>query len=170
MDKKYHFRPVNKAQEVFVKSDKTLVAYVGGLGSGKTHVGAVWAIHKMMTYPEATGLIAANSYKQLESATLEKVFVLLTEMGADYYYRKSDKVLTVTVKGVACKIHCRSLTDYHDLRGTEYLWIWLDETRDTEKEAFEVCLGRLRQRIDAETGKPLLSIDNTSHTEKKADI
>ena len=161
MDKRYHFRPVNKAQDIFVKSDKTLVAYVGGLGSGKTHVGAVWAIHKMLTYPKATGLIAANSYKQLESATLEKVFALLTEMGIHYYYRKSDKLLTVTVGDVACKVHCRSLTDYHDLRGTEYLWIWLDETRDTEKEAFEVCLGRLRQRIDLEGGHPISSGGST---------
>lgn len=143
------FFPANQAQADFLKAPEKIVAYVGGLGSGKTHVGAFWAVTMMLRHPNGHGLIAANSYKQLECATLPKVFRFLEEQGIAFQYQAQAKIIRIQDpryqgKGV---IHCRSLSEYQDLRGTEYLWIWLDETRDTREDAFKVILGRLRQRI-----------------------
>ena len=41
---------------------------------------------------------------------------------------------------------CRSLDNYDDIRGLEIGWAWIDETRDTKREAFDVVLGRLRHQ------------------------
>jgi hypothetical protein len=150
----HRFRPANEAQEEFLNAEDKIVAYVGGLGSGKTHVGAFWAITMMLTYRNAQGLIAANTYKQLESATLPKVFQLLDEFGVRYHYNSQTKILRLRLKGFTGLVHCRSLSEYHDLRGIEFLWIWLDETRDTKEDAFKVVLGRLRQRVYLD-GRPV---------------
>jgi hypothetical protein len=149
----HRFWPANQAQRDFLLANEKIVAYVGGLGSGKTHVGAFWALTMMLAHPEGQGLIAANTYKQLESATMPKVFQFLNEFKLSYRYNQQHKILTVTLNHRRVKVHCRSLSEYQDLRGTEFLWIWLDETRDTKEDAFHVILGRLRQRIAIDTEK-----------------
>lgn len=151
----FRFAPYSDAQREFVDSEDKVVAYIGGLGSGKTHVGAVWAVKMMLKYPHAQGLIAANSIQQLETATLSKLFSLLDEFRIKYAYNKVTKVLRLQIPGFTGEVHCRTLAEYQQLRGTEYLWSWLDETRDTKKDAFDVVLGRLRQRIDRQTGRPI---------------
>lgn len=141
------FQPANTAQAEFLFATEKIVAYVGGLGSGKTHIGAFWAITQILQHPQGRGLIAANSYKQLESATLPKIFQLLQSFNIDYHYYSQSKILKLNLGGIPAEIHCRSLTEYQDLRGSEYFWVWLDETRDTREEAFWVVLGRLRQTL-----------------------
>lgn len=148
------FKPCNKAQEGFITAVDGVAAYIGGIGSGKTHVGAADTVIRALRYPQADGLIAANTYTQLETATLPKVFQLLDEWGIPYRYQKAPyKIITIELPGFTGQIHCRSLTEYHDLRGIEILYAWLDETRDTKEDAFKVVLGRLRQRVIKKTCK-----------------
>lgn len=142
-------RPYNTAQDRFLTSTAKVFAYVGGLGSGKTYIGAGWSTIMMLTYPGADGLIAANTYKQLETATLPRFFELLDGWGVKYRFNKHDQTIKIADKRFTGTIRCRSLDNYQTLRGAEYAWAWLDETRDTEKEAFDVILGRMRQKIAA---------------------
>jgi phage terminase large subunit len=155
---RFEFQPVNVAQHYFITAPDKVIAYIGGLGSGKTHVGGTWAKKKCLEWPNGDGLIAANSYRQLETATLPKFRDLLYESNIPHTYNSQAKILKIDLPGFTGVVHCRSLSEYNDLRGTAFLWAWLDETRDTRKEAFDVVIGRMRQRIASRDIEVMLGV------------
>jgi hypothetical protein len=147
---KIDVRPINPAQVTFLHSEDKVFAYIGGLGAGKTHIGATDMILTKLTWPEADLLIAANTYQQLETATLPTLTRILDDWGIPYNYNKSqsDKHIVFLLPGHTGKIYCRSLENYDNaLRGVEVLKIWMDEARDTAVEAFKTAIGRIRQRL-----------------------
>ncbi len=135
------------------------ICYSGGLGSGKTAAGVLWVITKILSNPETLGFIGANTYKQLTQSTLKPFFETLHnfgyENGVDYVtdrkppkdwgivspFKKCDGIITFRN---GCFVVTRSLDNYNDIRGAEYGWAWIDETRDTPLKAWEVLIGRLR--------------------------
>jgi phage terminase large subunit len=133
---------VSPKQAEFIHSLEDYVLFCGGLGSGKTHAGALWAIVMALKYPNVKGLITANSYSQLKKATLPKVFELLTELGIPFNYKSQDGILTIedTV------IYCISMEKYDLLRGIEVGWAWSDECAFYRDEAFLVLIGRIRDK------------------------
>jgi len=48
--------------------------FLAGIGAGKTHALALMAAKYITKYPEAIGLIAANSYSQLNISTVKRMF------------------------------------------------------------------------------------------------
>lgn len=153
---KIDVRPINKAQAEFLNSTDKVFAYIGGLGAGKTHIGATDLILTKLKWPKADMLIAANTYQQLETATLPTFTRILDDWGIPYNYNKSqaDKHIVLLLPGHTGKIYCRSLENYDNaLRGVEVLKIWMDETRDTVVEAFKTALGRIRQNVVAKAAK-----------------
>ena len=126
-------------QAKFLTSEKKYCLFRAGIGSGKSFIGAHW-VKKKIEIESAPGLIAANTYKQLHNATLKTLFQVLDEHHIPYEYNKNQGLLDVCGR----LIYCVSLDNYDAVRGIEIAWFWLDETRDTRREAFEVILGRLR--------------------------
>lgn len=124
----------------FRKAVEKFTLFCGGLGGGKTYVGALWAIEMALKYPHCNGLITANSYSQLKKATLAKVFQLLTELEIEFVYKSQDGVLEI---GDAT-IFCLSMEKYDLLRGIEVGWAWSDECAFYKEEAFNVLMGRIR--------------------------
>lgn len=126
----------------FVRSTKLFTLFCGGLGSGKTYGGAVWSVLMALEYPECRGLITANSYSQLKKATLPKVYEILDLLGIRYEYKeqKGELHLGTTV------IYCISMEKYDLLRGIEVGWAWSDECAFYKEEAFNVLIGRIRDR------------------------
>jgi len=124
----------------FFRTDEKYTLFCGGLGGGKTYCGAMWAITMALRYPEANGLITANSYSQLKKATLAEVFMILTELGIDYKYKSQDGILEI---GDA-QIFCLSMEKYDLLRGIEVGWAWSDECAFYKEDAFNVLQGRIR--------------------------
>jgi hypothetical protein len=63
-------------------------AMFGGVAAGKTTLGSHFAIGMMRRYPHLTGLIGANSYDQLSTASLRELFEWLDRYGLDYVIDK----------------------------------------------------------------------------------
>lgn len=130
-------------------------AFIGGIGSGKTATGAHFVLDKIETNPETLGLIAANTYTQLYQSTLPGLTKLFKKYGIEYVLNKEPKKFGYKSrfedhKGVlsfrnGAQVVLRTLRNYEYIRGAEYGWFWLDETRDTKKEAWDVVLGRMRE-------------------------
>jgi len=126
----------------FLQSQSKFVWLKCGLGAGKTWALAQYIIKRMLTNPETMGLIAANSYDQLNKSILAELFSQLTLMGLSYTHNSLTKTLTLHATGaVASTI---SLEKYDTLRGIEFGWLALEEMAFSRIEAYQVAIGRLR--------------------------
>ena len=135
-------------QWTFLRAREKFVLLLGGVGSGKTFAGAQWVINKILTDGGGLGLICANTYKQLQNSTLACLFRRLDEMHIPYAYKEHKGILTI----FKSKLLTLSLESYDYIRGVEISYFWADETRDTCLEAFQVLLGRLRDRKSFQKG------------------
>lgn len=127
----------------------------GGVGSGKTFAGSLWAITRAVNYPRVLGFIGSNTYRQLSQSTLPPFFDLCRQLGIDYVYGKrppanwnvkskyEDHEGVITLVNGA-QILTYSLENYFAFRGIQVGWAWLDETADTDPDAVRVLFERLR--------------------------
>lgn len=127
----------------FFESEAKYTLFCGGLGSGKTHTGAIWAITMALKYPKAQGLITANSYSQLKKATLTQLFIQLEELGIPYKYKQQEGEVLINNE---TRVFLLSMEKYDLLRGIEVGWAWSDECAFYREEAFQVLIGRIRDR------------------------
>ncbi len=140
------------AQYRFLQSKAQFAGLFGGIGSGKSHVGCFWALLKALRNPGCLGLIGANSYRQLQDATLRTFQRLLDVYHVRHTFNASAMKFRLLDDGA--EILCRSMETYDSLRGVELGWFYLDELRDTRLEAWHVVKGRLRsQNVDAREGR-----------------
>lgn len=136
-------------------------AFYGGVATGKTYTGSHFAIHMIRTHPDLTGLIGANTYDQLSQATLRELFYWLDAYGFDYVIdclpprewgvgrklKSYKNVLSVRNPrtGKVTTIFTRVMSDGNPLRGVEFSWYWLDETRDTPEDTHNTVIARMRE-------------------------
>lgn len=139
-------------------------AMMAGVAVGKTFTGAHWTIARMFERPELTGLVGANTYDQLSQATLRELFYWLDQYGIEFVsdkrpprewgltrtvFKTYSNVLSCRiVPGIITSVFTRVMGDANPLRGIEFSWAWLDETRDTPRDTFNVVLSRLRESPD----------------------
>lgn len=138
---------LSQPQLDFIQSNKKVVAYVGGIGSGKTWVLCLWVIKTALKYPKAMGLICANTYTQLSSATLLTLETLLIQLNIPYTRSGNKKGMGIVfnINGGA-DIFCRSLEKPDSIRGIEAGWLGIDEAAFASEYSYEVVLGRLRDK------------------------
>jgi phage terminase large subunit-like protein len=103
------------SQMEFLHSSQDYTLFCGGVGSGKTHGGAIWALTMALKYPNTKGLITANSYSQLKKATLSKFFEILLENDIEYKYKSQDGIIEIN----GTTIYCISMEKYDLLRGID---------------------------------------------------
>lgn len=143
-------------------------AFFGGVATGKTFTGSQWVVARMFERPELTGLIGANTYDQLSQATLRELFYWLDHYGIEYVidrqppkewgqtrrvFKTYNNVLSLRiVPGIITTVFTRVMGDPDPLRGTEFSWYWMDESRDTPDTTFKVILSRLREAPDYRRG------------------
>jgi PBSX family phage terminase large subunit len=126
----------------FLESPEDYTLFCGGLGSGKTYAGAVWAVKMALDNPGVAGLITANSYSQLKKATLTKFFEILDKLQIPFKYKVNDGIIEI----FDSKIYAISMEKYDLLRGIEVGWAWSDECAFYKEEAFNVLIGRIRDK------------------------
>ncbi len=134
--------PLLKSQSEFLQHPAKFLAFVGGIGSGKTKAGSYYSILRMTKYPKALHFIGANSYGQLLDSTLASLFATCEELNLPYSFNQNHGLLKVGTGFALCK--SMDLYDLH--RGIEIGSFWLDEARDLKKEAFQMMMGRLRDK------------------------
>jgi len=148
-------------QSAALLAPMTHFAMFGGIGAGKSATGAIFAIHHITTYPELTGFIGANSYDQMNQATLRELMYWLDHYEIEYVvdqrppahwgaggrkeFKKYSNILSCYYNNKVVTIFTRVLSDPNPLRGVEFSWYWIDETRDTDRYTHDVILGRLRE-------------------------
>lgn len=146
---------VHPQQAAFLASDSMLTLFCGGVGSGKSWAGALWMRDRCLRHPNGLHLIGANTYLQLHKSTLVQFFKILDAHGPSYCFNRKppdnwrlpsrfknhDNVTTLRN---GAQILTYSLDNYDVMRGLELADAWLDETRDTHPDAFDVLLSRLR--------------------------
>lgn len=134
-----------------------------GVGSGKSHDMGIIAFDFCSKNPEVRGFIGANTYNQLSTSTLDRIFKVWLDI---YGVKKNvhyvvdrqppanfhvigpplrDYDGTISFNNGAL-IFINSLEKYQNIDGKEFGWALLDETKDTrEKAVKEVIIARLRQ-------------------------
>lgn len=134
-------------------------AMLTGIACGKTYTGSHFAIQHIQNYPGLTGFIGANSYDQLSQATLREFLYWLDHYQYEFVidrkppdswnlkraFKQYKNLITVKTPGGCTPIFTRTLSKGNPLRGIEFSWYWLDETRDTPENTHDVLLSRMRE-------------------------
>jgi hypothetical protein len=134
-------------------------AFFGGVGVGKSFTLAQFVIQQVVNYPSLTGFIGANSYDQMSQATLRELFTWLDFYGFQYVidrqppqswnakrsFKKYSNILSIKQGKDVVFIFTRILSDADALRGLNFSWYAIDETRDTPSNTHDVILSRLRE-------------------------
>lgn len=145
-----------------IYSPITHLALFAGVAAGKTFAGAHFVIDNMLKRPDLTGFIGANTYDQLSQVTLRELFYWLDHYGYEWVidqqppeewgaYNKRFKsyknVLTLRHPVTKELVHAftRVLGKGNPLRGLEFAWYWIDETRDTPQNTHDILLSRMRE-------------------------
>lgn len=126
----------------FLLSQIKFLALVAGIGSGKTFTLAHYTIGRVSQYPKALHFIGANTYSQLKNSTLSAVFSELNDLEIPFSYNQSSGLLEFG----GGKVLCKSMENFNALRGIEVGSFIIDEARDLKKEAFDMMMGRLRDK------------------------
>jgi len=157
-------------QKAILQSKQSINIFLAGQGSGKTHSMSVISSFFITNFPKALGLIAANTYSQLNAATLKTIREIWTKnlglIEYNQYNTQGNYVIGVippahwkknhTFKDYSRVISFKngaavltgSLDNYKALDGITNAWTLLDETKDTKEVAIkEVVIGRLRQEV-----------------------
>lgn len=134
-------------------------AFFAGVAAGKTFTGAHYVIECMEQQPELTGLIGSNNHDQLSQASLRELIYWLDEYEYDWImdgkppnvpkkFKTYKNVLSVRTKNrpdIWTHAFTRIMSAPNPLRGIEFAWYWLDETRDTPENTHDVVLSRMRE-------------------------
>jgi len=167
MSKAKHIVNLNTKQYTVAASIKRNLFFVGGVGGGKTFVGAMWAL-KRATLIGSLGLITAPVADTLTNSTLpalmdasakvgiyERPHYLIGTRTPDHwdvkpYAHRNGKILTwrwgsyVLVDGS---------DNFNKHRGVELDYVYIDEYRDVKKDAYSVYDGRLRGKAVKALGR-----------------
>ena len=128
----------------WVSSNDPNVALVAGVGTGKTHAGAMFVLRMISEYPNTKGMIVANTYSQLMNATLEPLIELLDDLGVPYTTSLGAKK-KITIMGTT--VYLYSLENYKNIRGIEVGWIWADEFfLNRSADAYNDIITRMRDK------------------------
>lgn len=137
-------------------------AMLGGVATGKTFTGAQFSISHFLNFPKLTGFIGANTYDQLSMATLRELFYWLEEYRIEYVidrfpptmwgnvprkFKSYKNVLSIRHPRLNIPVHAftRVLSDPDALRGIEFSWYHLDETRETPENTHDILIARMRE-------------------------
>lgn len=129
---------VTEPQRKFWNDDARFRAFIGGVGSGKTHIGSL----SILDMPESLGVVAAPTYVMLRDATLRTFMDMVRPTGLLANWKASE--MLATLKN-GTEVMFRTADDPEKLRGPNIGWFWLDEAALMTAEAWNIMLGRLRQ-------------------------
>lgn len=136
--------------------DLRYCALIGGIGSGKTTLGAVWAVSRALLSHESKGLICANTFGQLSRSTLIGLVRICREFNIPLEpFRESveDNALAIAncqrcyIGEKKAFVFVLSVSSFSGAtqagRGLEVRWFWGDELAYAPESALKVIDGRL---------------------------
>ena len=126
----------------FMATSDRLAAFVGGIGSGKTYVGAVRSL-LFAIEQGGLGMVVAPTYPMLRDATLRTLIDIAEALRIPV--KTNEAKMTMQVQsGARGSILLRSSSVPDRLRGPNLHWAWMDEGAMCPPTAYPILLGRLR--------------------------
>ena len=130
---------LSDTQDAFVFDAHRYALFLGGIGAGKSHAGAVKALVQEIPRPNL-GLVIAPTYPMLRDAT----------------WRTAQEVWAPVIRDVnrgemrmalhsGAEVLFRSADDPQHLRGPNASWAWIDEAAQCHPDTWPITIGRLRQ-------------------------
>lgn len=135
-------KPNRGGQYEFMRLSSTYQAAIGGIGSGKTFIGAAKAVIYALEHPKSTGMVVAPTYTMLQTVTMP-TFVEAVPHEAIRSY-KGSPLFIMTLKNEAL-IFFRSADNAENLRGANLNWFWIDEGALVKEAAWLIMIGRIRK-------------------------
>lgn len=120
------------------------VAYVGGVGSGKTMIGCIATLTLAVTYP-GDYLVSRLYYPELKDTTY-KTFLEICPPELIVEHRVADMLIKIKSTGGTSTIFFRPLEEPDKLRSLNLNAFYIDEASQVSEAAFMLLQGRLRGR------------------------
>ncbi len=122
------------------------ICFVGGVGSGKSHLGAHLAIELAALQPDVRGWISANTYPQLWQSTLTALYKVAKSYGVPIHPARPESAAKKKALYLWNRVEVliRSAEDYQNWDGTEIGWAWLDEAKTMAAGVWPAINERLR--------------------------
>ena len=149
-------------QADFLDITARIGALFGGIGCGKTFIGAWWHALKALRCPGSIGVIAGGVARTLRETTLPAIREVAAQLGVRYcmgrdpekelgvrsHFERHSNILTWP-NGAQDMIW--SLAAGENLRGPEISRGWVDELRLGDKRTWDVFLGRFRSEANVDS-------------------
>lgn len=119
----------------------TYNGYIGGFGSGKTHILVIEAL-LCCGGAKTRGCIGAPTYRMLEDTTQQKFFELCPTSWIKSFSKSRNMVTLVN----GTEVLFRSMDNPGRLASLELNWFGIDEAGLVKEDTFKMLLGRLRSR------------------------
>jgi PBSX family phage terminase large subunit len=124
-------------QDDFFRCADRFAAFIGGIGSGKTFVGCLWAI--LQAQPGTLGLVIAPTYPMLRDVAWRTML----DIGRDAITNIGKAEMTLTFRGGG-EVLFRSADNPDRLRGPNIHYALMDEAALCPRETWDITIGRLR--------------------------
>lgn len=142
--------PVLATQELFLQAvingTAQYVAYIGGVGSGKTIGASIGAIFLSLMFPNNRGVVCNATDTQLEDTTEFEFFQTLQRMRLSHLIvkRVDSRGRKMVQFNNGSVVLFRSCDKPERLQSLTLGWFWMDEAGTCKPRAFNVLCDRLR--------------------------
>ena len=133
----------------------TEIGYGGGAGGGKSILGCYWQLKNRLKYPDTRGLIGRASLKTLKETTLQSFFYVANAQGlkANIHYKfnaQSNQILFPNKSIIFLKdlFLYPSDPNFDELGSLEITDMFIDETAQITKKAWDIANSRIRYNLD----------------------
>ncbi|WP_336704403.1 hypothetical protein [Chryseobacterium indologenes] len=131
------------------------IGYGGGAGGGKSILGCYWQIKTRLKYPDTRGLIGRASLKTLKQTTLQSFFFVAKTQGlrAGMHYRYNAQLNEIHFPN-GSMIYLKDLflypsdPNFDELGSLEITDLFIDETAQITKKAWDIAQSRIRYNLD----------------------
>ena len=138
------------AQLEFVEAPEPEVAWIGGVGGGKTVGLCAKAIMVMLRYPGSRVIIARRTYDELIKTTKQTFFRVaeplkkagLVDRPRNWDYMEQTNYLRLTT---GAEVHFSNLEDETKFRNVEATWIGVDQAEENDLDFMLFVKSRIRQ-------------------------
>lgn len=130
---------VTEPQRKFWEDANPFLAFIGGVGSGKTRIGVL----KSFSMTVSVGVVVAPTYPMLRDSTLRTFQEMARAAKVLAQWKESDYLAKLTN---GTEILFRSADQPDRLRGPNIGWFWLDEAAMMNVDVWNIMLGRLREK------------------------
>lgn len=131
---------LSETQQRFVFDKHQYALFLGGVGAGKSHAGAVKPMLQVFPGKASLGMVVAPTYPMLRDATLRTAL----EVWEPLVQKVVHNEMRVELKN-GHEIIFRSADEPDRLRAVNAAWVWGDEPAMWHPDVWPIVIGRLRQ-------------------------